>query len=145
MVKFKVFIQRNTHYQSGKDVPLLIDLLISNNFSYMTFFAQRVFYKLAIGRQSIRLYDTSYKIGIKYKIQAIQTSECCLVFSFKKKNVLLKKMLKKNTVKKNKVQNVFFFFKTTCFDVFKVNIHNLSQFINHTVTLVPECIISQIS
>ena len=41
---------------------------------------------------------------------------------------------KKNTVeKKNKGQNVFFFSKPP---VFKVNIHNLAQFVNHTVTLV---------
>ena len=59
-----------------------------------------------------------------------------------KKRVLLKKKkkkkkktcLKKNTVeKKNKGQYVFFFSKPP---VFKVNIHNLSQFGNHTVTLV---------
>ena len=29
-------------------IPLLIDLLISNNFSSMTFFAQRVFYDLSV-------------------------------------------------------------------------------------------------
>ena len=41
--------------------------------------------------------------------------------------------LKKTLLKKNKGQNVFFFSKPS---VFKVNIHNLSQFVNHTVTLV---------
>ena len=40
---------------------------------------------------------------------------------------------KKKHLKKNKGQNVFFFSKSP---VFKVNIHNLSQFVNHTVTLV---------
>ena len=60
----------------------------------------------------------------------------------KKKNVLFffkhvkkkKKKKKKKTVekKKNKGQKVFF----PKPPVFKVNIHNLSQFINHTVTLV---------
>ena len=38
----------------------------------------------------------------------------------------------KNTVEKNKGQNGFF----SKPPVFKVNIHNLSQFVNHTVTLV---------
>ena len=62
-----------------------------------------------------------------------------LVFFWKKKRVLfffLKKHVffwKKKHLKKNKGQNVFFFSKPP---VFKVNIHNLSQFVNHTVTLV---------
>ena len=49
---------------------------------------------------------------------------------FFKKHVFFKK--KKHCWKKNKGQNVFFFSKPP---VFKVNIHNLSQFVNHTVTL----------
>ena len=54
------------------------------------------------------------------------------VFCFKKKKKCF--FLKKNTVeKKNKGQNVFFFLKPP---VFKINIHNLSQFVNHTVILV---------
>ena len=42
--------------------------------------------------------------------------------------------LKKKTLlkKKNKGQNVFF----SKPPLFKINIHNLSQFVNHTVTLV---------
>ena len=45
-----VIIQRNAQYESEKDIylPLLIDLLISNNFSSMTFFAQRIFYELLV-------------------------------------------------------------------------------------------------
>ena len=39
---------------------------------------------------------------------------------------------KKTLLKKNKGQNVFF----SKSPVLKVNIHNLSQFVNHTVTLV---------
>ena len=35
-------------------IPLLIDLLISNNFSSMTFFAQRVFYELPV----VKVYDS---------------------------------------------------------------------------------------
>ena len=35
-------------------IPLLIDLLISNNFSSMTFFAQRVFYDLPV----VKVYDS---------------------------------------------------------------------------------------
>ena len=31
-----------------KYIPLLIDLLISNNFSSMTFFAQHIFYGLSV-------------------------------------------------------------------------------------------------
>ena len=31
-----------------RDIPLLIDLLISNNLSSMTFFSQRVFYELSV-------------------------------------------------------------------------------------------------
>ena len=37
-------------------------------------------------------------------------------------------------LKKKKTCSVFFFFSKP--PVFKVNIHNLSQFVNHTVTLV---------
>ena len=48
---------------------------------------------------------------------------------FLKKHVFF---LKKNTVEKNKGQNVFF----SKPPVFKINIHNLSQFDNHTVILV---------
>ena len=47
-------------------------------------------------------------------------------------SVFFLNMFKKNTVEKNKGQNVFF----SKPPVFKVNIHNLSQFVNHTVTLV---------
>ena len=39
----------------------------------------------------------------------------------------------KNTVEKKQGSKCFFFSKPP---VFKVNIHNLSQFVNHTVTLV---------
>ena len=39
----------------------------------------------------------------------------------------------KNTVEKKQESKCFFFSKPP---VFKVNIHNLSQFVNHTVTLV---------
>ena len=48
---------------------------------------------------------------------------------------LLKKtcLEKKNTVEKKQGSKCFFFSKPP---VFKVNIHNLSQFVNHTVTLV---------
>ena len=35
-------------------MPLLIDLLISNNFSSMTFFAQRIFYELSV----VKVYDS---------------------------------------------------------------------------------------
>ena len=52
--KNMVIIQRNDQYESGKEIyiPLLIDLLISNNFSSMTFFcATRILQ--VIGRQSI--------------------------------------------------------------------------------------------
>ena len=35
-------------------IPRLIDLLISNNFSSMTFFAQRVFYELSV----VKVYDS---------------------------------------------------------------------------------------
>ena len=35
-------------------IPLLIDLSISNNFSSMTFFAQRVFYELLV----VKVYDS---------------------------------------------------------------------------------------
>ena len=37
-----------------RDIPLLIDLLISNNFSSMTFFVQRVFYELSV----VKVYDS---------------------------------------------------------------------------------------
>ena len=48
-----VIIQRNAQYESGKrDIPLLIDLLISNNFSSMTFFCATRILRV-IGRQSI--------------------------------------------------------------------------------------------
>ena len=38
--KIKVIIERKPQYKSGKDIklPVLIDLLISNNFSSMTFY-----------------------------------------------------------------------------------------------------------
>ena len=35
-------------------IPLLIDLLISNNFSSMTFFVQHVFYELSV----VKVYDS---------------------------------------------------------------------------------------
>ena len=43
-------IMEKKQYKSGKDtyLSLAIDLLISNNFSSMTFFAQRVFYELSV-------------------------------------------------------------------------------------------------
>ena len=44
-------------------IPLLIDHLISNNFSSMTFFCAKRILR-AIGRQSVRLYDS-----IRLKIQ----------------------------------------------------------------------------
>ena len=39
-----------------RDMPLphLIDLLISNNFSFMRFFAQRVYYELSV----VKVYDS---------------------------------------------------------------------------------------
>ena len=40
---------------SKRYIPLLIDLLISNNFSSMTFFAQRVFYELPV----VKVYSQS--------------------------------------------------------------------------------------
>ena len=43
-------------------------------------------------------------------------------------------MFKKNTVEKKQGSKCFFFFSKP--PVFKVNIHNLSQFVNHTVTLI---------
>ena len=56
-----------------------------------------------------------------------------VLFFFFEKNMFKKKKKKKNAVeKKNKGQNGFF----SKPPVFKVNIHNLSQFVNHTVTLV---------
>ena len=55
---------------------------------------------------------------------------------FLKKHVFFKKTCflfeKKTLLKKNKGQNVFF----SKPPVFKINIHNLSQFVNHTVILV---------
>ena len=53
----------------------------------------------------------------------------CSVFFFLNMFFLKKKTL----LKKNKGQNGFFFSKPP---VFKINIHNLSQFVNHTVTVV---------
>ena len=53
------------------------------------------------------------------------------MFCLKKKHVFFKKKKKNNAEKKNEGQ--FFFSKPP---VFKVNIHNLSQFVNHTVSLV---------
>ena len=48
-----VFIETNAHYESGKRyIPLLIDLLISNNFFSMTFFCATRILRV-IGRQSI--------------------------------------------------------------------------------------------
>ena len=41
---------------------------------------------------------------------------------------------KKNTVEKKTRVKMFFFFSKP--PVFKINIHNLSQFVNHTVILV---------
>ena len=53
-----VFIQRNAHYESEKIyIPLLIDRLISNNVSSMTFFSATRILRV-IGRQIIRLYDS---------------------------------------------------------------------------------------
>ena len=51
---------------------------------------------------------------------------------FLKKKKTCSVFLLKKTLEKNKGQNVFF----SKPPVFKVNIHNLSQFVNHTVTLV---------
>ena len=53
-----VIIHRNAQYEYGKDIYLsVIDLLISNNFSSMTFFCATRILRV-IGRQSIRLYDS---------------------------------------------------------------------------------------
>ena len=37
-----------------RDMPHLINLLISNNFSFMRFFAQRVYYELSV----VKVYDS---------------------------------------------------------------------------------------
>ena len=55
------------------------------------------------------------------------------MFCLKKKKHVFFKKKKKNTVEKKQGSKCFFFSKSP---VFKVNIHNLSQFVNHTVTLV---------
>ena len=54
-LNYWVIIERKPQYESGKDIyiPVLIDLLISNNFSSMTFFCATRILRV-IGRQSIR-------------------------------------------------------------------------------------------
>ena len=64
---------------------------------------------------------------IAYIPSVFLKKKTCSVFFF-----LNTFFLKKTLLKKNKGQNVFF----SKPPVFKVNIHNLSQFVNHTVTLV---------
>ena len=67
----------------------------------------------------------------------IFASTCSSVFLKEKKHVLFKKktcfFFLRNTVEKKQGSKCFFFSKPP---VFKLNIHNLSQFVNHTVTLV---------
>ena len=76
----------------------------------------------------------SLKLSATYIYSYVSIMYLCVFYVYVRSVFLKKKhvFFLKTLLKKNKGQNVFFLKPP----VFKVNIHNLSQFVNHTVIIV---------